>query len=51
VGQSKLTPIKEFLGEEYGFTEIRYVIADMTATKVEEPEMAYGPSAGSIHLA
>jgi ATP-dependent DNA helicase RecQ len=41
VGASKLTPIKEFLGEAYNFSEIRYVIADNKAAKVEEPEMTY----------
>ena len=29
VGDQKLTPIKEFLGENYSFGEIRAVLADM----------------------
>jgi ATP-dependent DNA helicase RecQ len=43
LGVSKLTPIREFLGEAYSFSEIRYVIADKKVAKVEEPAMAYRP--------
>lgn len=39
-----LTPIKESLGENYSFAEIRYVMAHIEHMKLEEPEYAYRPS-------
>ena len=36
-GDKTLTPIKNFLGDDYSYSEIRYVIAHMDCTKVEEP--------------
>ena len=36
VGGKTLTPIKNYLGDEYSFGEIKYVIADMESSQVEE---------------
>jgi ATP-dependent DNA helicase RecQ len=41
VGGQALTPIRNFLGDEFGYGEIRYVMADLESSKVEEP-MATG---------
>jgi ATP-dependent DNA helicase RecQ len=35
-GGTKLSPVKELLGDEYTFGEIRYVMAHMACSKVEE---------------
>jgi ATP-dependent DNA helicase RecQ len=37
-GTAKLTPIKELLGEAYSYSEIRYVLAGIASSQVEEPE-------------
>jgi ATP-dependent DNA helicase RecQ len=44
VGGKVLTPIKDSLGVEYTFSEIRYVIAHLESKKVEEPEEIYALS-------
>jgi ATP-dependent DNA helicase RecQ len=45
IGGKALTPIKESLGENYSFAEIRYVMAHIEHMKLEEPmECAYGLS-------
>jgi ATP-dependent DNA helicase RecQ len=36
VGRKALTPIRNFLGDQFGYGEIRYVMADMESSKVEE---------------
>jgi ATP-dependent DNA helicase RecQ len=47
VGGKALTPIKESLGENYSFAEIRYVMAHIESMKLEEPEeYCYGPESG-----
>jgi ATP-dependent DNA helicase RecQ len=35
-GGTKLSPVKELLGDEYTFGEIRYVMAHLACGKVEE---------------
>jgi hypothetical protein len=47
VGRKILTPIKDSLGAEYTFSEIRYVIAHLESKKVEEPEEVYALSGRS----
>jgi ATP-dependent DNA helicase RecQ len=47
VGGKILTPIKDSLGAEYTFSEIRYVIAHLESKKVEEPEEVYALSGRS----
>ena len=42
VGDRTLTPIKLALGDDYSFSEIRYVIAHLQSGKVEEPMLTYG---------
>jgi ATP-dependent DNA helicase RecQ len=42
IGGKILTPIKDSLGEEYTYSEIRYVIAHIESKKVEEPLEEYG---------
>jgi ATP-dependent DNA helicase RecQ len=37
VGDNKLTPIKLALGDDYSFSEIRYVIAHLQSDKLNEP--------------
>lgn len=37
LGDQTLTPIKNFLGDDYSYSEIRYVIAQMDFSKVDEP--------------
>lgn len=39
-GGKLLTPVKNVLGDEYSFTEIKYVMADLEKSKVEEPMAA-----------
>lgn len=41
MGGKALTPIKESLGDEYTFSEIRYVIAHIESKKTEEPGLVY----------
>lgn len=41
VGGKALAPIRNVLGEEFGYGEIRYVMADMESMKAEESMMAY----------
>jgi ATP-dependent DNA helicase RecQ len=42
IGGDELTPIKLALGEEYTFTDIRYVIAHIESNKLHEPMVEYG---------
>jgi ATP-dependent DNA helicase RecQ len=42
IGGKMLTPIKDSLGEDYTYSEIRYVIAHLESKKAEEPLEAYG---------
>ena len=37
LGDKTLTPIRNFLGEDYSYSEIRYVLAHMDGSKVGEP--------------
>lgn len=40
--EKTLTPIKLELGDDYSFSEIRYVIAHLDSTKAQEHEFTYG---------
>lgn len=51
IGGKILTPIKESLGEEYTFSEIRYVMAHLESKKVEEPMLAYGIADETVYPA
>jgi ATP-dependent DNA helicase RecQ len=42
ISDKTLTPIKLELGDDYSFSEIRYVIAHLDSTKVQEHELSYG---------
>ena len=42
VGGTQLTPIKLALGDEYSFSDIRYVIAHIESNKLHEPMVEYG---------
>jgi ATP-dependent DNA helicase RecQ len=42
-GPKILSPIKEALGDEYSFSEIKYVIASQGSRKVEEAEEVFAP--------
>jgi ATP-dependent DNA helicase RecQ len=41
LGTNRLTPIKEALGDAYTFSEIKFVMAHLQHTKVQEPELEY----------
>lgn len=41
IGEKTLTPIKLALGDDYSFSEIRYVIAHIESGKIEDPQADY----------
>jgi ATP-dependent DNA helicase RecQ len=41
-GTSRLNPVKEALGNNYSYAEIKYAIAHFEATKAEDAKMSYG---------
>ncbi len=50
VGDRALTPLKLELGDNYSFSEIRYVIAHRQGAKLEEPHLSYGEGPGETSV-